>query len=57
MNKAIIMISAAVGMTLGSLVPMWFGDANMLDGWSILSGMIGGFVGIWVGVKISKALS
>lgn len=52
-KKTIIMICMAVGMTLGGLVPMlWGGD--MLGGWSILLGMIGGFVGIWLGAKVAR---
>ena len=37
---------------LGSYVPVLFGDSDFFSGWSILGGMIGGFVGIWVGYKL-----
>jgi uncharacterized membrane protein len=54
-KKTIISIMAGVGMTLGSLVPMlWNGD--LLGGMSILLGLVGGIVGVWLGVKIANAL-
>ena len=33
---------------------MLFGDTELLDGWSILGGLLGGFFGIWLGVYVSK---
>jgi len=54
-KKTIISIMAGVGMTLGSIVPMlWNGD--LLGGVSILLGLVGGIVGVWLGVKIGNAL-
>ena len=54
-KKTIISIMAGVGMTLGSMIPMlWNGD--LLGGMSILLGLVGGIVGIWLGVKIGNAL-
>jgi len=54
-KKTIISIMAGVGMTLGSLVPMlWNGD--LLGGMSILLGLVGGIIGVWLGVKIANAL-
>ena len=54
-KKTIISIMAGVGMTLGSVVPMlWNGD--LLGGVSILLGLVGGIVGVWLGVKIGNAL-
>jgi len=42
-------------MTLGGMVPMlWNGD--LLGGVSILLGLVGGIVGVWLGVKIGNAL-
>jgi hypothetical protein len=57
MNKTVLLIFATVFGIAGSYVPVLFGDNDLLSGWSILGGMIGGFFGIWVGVKISKAMS
>lgn len=45
---------ATIGMVVGSSAPMLFGDNSFLDGWSLLGGMVGGFLGIWLGVVISK---
>lgn len=56
MNKTVISISMTAGTVLGGFVPVWFGDSSLLDGWSILGGLIGGILGVWLGVKLSKAL-
>lgn len=54
-KKTIISIMAGVGMTLGSMIPMlWNGD--LLGGVSILLGLVGGIVGVWLGVKIGNTL-
>ena len=45
---------AILGGIVGSYVPVLLGDTEILDGWSILGSMIGGFVGIWLGVVLSK---
>lgn len=54
MNKKLILFFATVGMIIGSYVPMLFGDRELLDGWSILGGFIGGIAGIWLGAIVSK---
>lgn len=54
MSKKPLVLLAIVGMTVGGALPMLFGDNNPLDGWSILGGMVGGFIGIWLGVKLSQ---
>lgn len=56
MNKGLILFFATIGGLAGGYVPVLFGDSNMLDGWSILTSTIGGFVGIWLGVVASKRL-
>jgi len=48
------MVMAGIGGIAGGYVPVMFGDNSMLDGWSILGGFIGGLVGIWLGVILSK---
>jgi hypothetical protein len=53
MDKKVVLLISGVGMTLGAYIPTLFG-ADPLGGWSILGGMIGGFFGIWVAVKISN---
>lgn len=57
MNKRTILLSATVFGALGGYLPVLFGDNNMLDGWSILGGLVGGIAGIWLGVVLSKRLS
>ncbi len=54
MNKKFITFMTIVGMTGGGAAPMLWGDNSLLDGWSILTSMVGGIIGIWLGVKLSK---
>lgn len=54
MNKRIILFFATVFSILGGYLPVLFGDNELLDGWSILGGVVGGFAGIWLGVYVSK---
>ncbi len=56
MNKRTIMIGAIGGMTAGSLLPFLWGDYNSFGATSILMGMVGGFVGIWLAAWLSKRL-
>lgn len=54
-KKNIVMVFAAIGLTIGGLVPLlWGGDP--LGGWSILLGFVGGMLGIWIGAKVANAL-
>lgn len=53
--KLLMSISVLVFGTLGSFVPYLWGDTNFFGGWSILFSVIGGFFGVWVGYKLSKA--
>jgi hypothetical protein len=55
--KQLILLCATIFGALGSYVPVLLGDKDLLSGWSILAGTIGGFVGIWVGVKLYKLMS
>lgn len=54
MNKKTLLFFAFIGTTLGSMVPMLFGDYNPLDGWAVLGGFVGGIAGIALGVWASK---
>lgn len=54
MNKRIILFFSAAFGILGGYLPVLFGDNSLLDGWSILGGLIGGIVGIWLGVVVAK---
>ena len=54
--KQFAMFGAVVLGAIGSYVPMLFGDIDDMIGWSILGGMVGGIIGIWVGVKLYRAI-
>ncbi len=48
------MIFVAIFGTIGAYIPIAMGVDNGLGVWSILGGMIGGFFGIWLGVKLAR---
>ena len=54
MNKKVILLIATIGGIAGGYLPVLFGDNDPLGGWSILCGTLGGLVGIWLGVVLSK---
>ena len=56
MSKMIIMICLAVFGLIGGFVPLLFGDNDIFSLWGILGSVVGGFIGIWIGVKISKRI-
>jgi hypothetical protein len=55
--KQMVLLGATIFGIVGGYLPVLFGDDDMLSIWSILGGMIGGFFGIWVGVKLYRALN
>lgn len=57
MNKMMITLGMGVGSTVGALLPQLWGDGDMLGGMSILLGLVGGILGIWLAVKLSKMMS
>jgi hypothetical protein len=57
MDKKLLLLCAGVGGIVGSYVPVLLGDNDLLSGWSILGGCVGGLFGIWVGVKLAKRYS
>jgi len=54
MNKGLLTFMAGICGLIGSYIPVLFGDNDLLSGWSILGGVIGGLFGIWVGVKLAQ---
>lgn len=52
MEKKIIWISLFIGSTIGGFIPLLWGE-NMISFSSIFFTGIGGFIGIWVGFKIT----
>ncbi|MDQ5932350.1 MAG: hypothetical protein WBK76_02870 [Candidatus Saccharimonadales bacterium] len=55
--KQLALLGAILFGAIGSYVPALFGDTNLLSGWSILGGMVGGLFGIWVGVKLYRMMN
>lgn len=56
MNKYVIMFCLVIFELVGGYLPVLIFKVDMFSGWGILGGAIGGFFGIWVGVKISQRL-
>lgn len=48
------MIGAVGGMTVGSILPWLWGDYDSFGLGSVMWGMVGGFLGIWLAAWISK---
>lgn len=53
MNKKVILFFAMLISFVGSYIPVLFGG-SFFGGWSVIGSAIGGFVGIWLGVVVSK---
>jgi hypothetical protein len=51
-RKSIIMIGMIVGSTAGGWVPTLFG-AGAISFTSIIGGLVGGILGIWLAFKVS----
>lgn len=50
------MLMMGVGSTIGGLIPYLLGDNDLLSLWPILGSIVGGIIGIWLGVKISRSM-
>lgn len=55
-NKRTVMFGAVGGMTVGSIVPFLWGDYNSFGLMSVVTATIGGLIGIWLAVFLSKKL-
>ena len=49
-DKALILIGASVGSTIGGFVPSLWGG-GFLSGWGVLTGALGGFAGIYLSYR------
>jgi len=54
MNRKTLIFFSLIFGAIGAYIPTLFGDTELLDGWSILGGLVGGLFGIWLGVVVSK---
>lgn len=54
MTKFVMYLILAIAMGIGGYVPVLFG-ADPLGGWSILGGLIGGIIGVWIYIKVRQA--
>lgn len=57
MYKLLVGFGAFVGGIAGAYIPMLWGDNELFSGTSILLGMVGGIVGIWLGYLLAKRLA
>jgi hypothetical protein len=53
MKQFILLFSTIFGIA-GAYIPVLFGDNDMLSGWSILGGLVGGLFGIWLGAEVGR---
>jgi len=47
MEKGTVYLILTIGSGIGSYLPVIFG-VDLLSGWSILGGMVGGLASVWV---------
>ena len=52
-SKSLIMIGMVAGSMLGGWIPSLWGDGGLSMA-SVVTGAIGGFLGIWAGYKVSR---
>ena len=52
--KTLILVFTTIGGIAGAYVPALWGDTDIFSVASILFGMIGGLVGIWLAVVVAK---
>ncbi len=52
-NKRVVMTAMIVGTSIGSSIPLLWGD-SFLSVWSVVLTAVGGFVGIYVGYLLTR---
>lgn len=52
-TKQIIMLMTAIGSTIGSFIPLIWGDSFLSISSVLLTGL-GGFAGIYIGYKLTR---
>ena len=52
-KKGTVMLGMVVGSTIGGYLPILFG-VSAFSFTSLITGFIGGILGIWIGVKIIR---
>lgn len=55
-QKTIVMILMGIGVAIGAILSFLWGAGDVLGGMPILSGFVGGIVGIWLGAKVVKRI-
>ncbi len=53
-SKTLIWGGMTLGSTIGSMVPALWGDFSLFSFTSMISTLIGGAAGIWLGIRISR---
>jgi hypothetical protein len=53
MDKKILWLCVSVGGVVGSFVPYLWGDTSLLSVSGVIFSAVGGFLGIWVGFKLT----
>lgn len=54
MNKGILILLAIIFSAIGSFIPVLFGNTETFGIWQFVGSLIGGFFGIWLGVRLAK---
>lgn len=52
--KGLILLFVTIFSTVGAYIPVLLGSHDILSGWSILGGFVGGIVGVWLAVWVYK---
>ncbi len=52
-TKQVILTATLIGTTVGSLIPLLWGD-SVLSLWSVVLTALGGLAGIYIGYKITR---